>query len=78
MIKNRDRAVALAKASEELIREIFRTVEPSPSGASFVSSEEIRRRLVQLIGKLEADLVGPLYAQYPDLEPHDRRKKPRA
>ena len=78
MIKDRERATAVAKAAEELINQLFRSVERSNDGGFAATSEEIRRRLVQLIGKLESDLLGPLYKQYPDLEPEGLRRKPRS
>jgi len=67
MIKNREAAAALAKAAEELIRELFRVAQP-PSDDP-VASEDVRRRLVQLIGEIETQLLGPLYKQHPELEP---------
>jgi len=72
MIKNREAAAALAKAAEELIRELFRVAQP-PSDDP-VASEDVRRRLVQLIGEIETQLLGPLYKQHPELDPLKRPK----
>jgi hypothetical protein len=74
MISDRECAAELAKAGEGLIAEIFKVVEPSQSGTPSVTSEDARRRLVKLIGTLETELIGPLYKQYPDLEPPHLRK----
>jgi hypothetical protein len=73
MIRDRETAVALSEAAEKLIRELIRAAEHRPDEG--VAAEEARRQLVQLVGSLESQLLGPLYKQYPDLDPV-RRSKP--
>jgi hypothetical protein len=77
MIKDRARASAVAQAAEALITQLLRSAETAPDGTFAATSEAERRRLVQLIGKIESELLGPLYKQYPNIEPDSPRKKPR-
>ena len=77
MIRDREHATAVAKVGEELISELFRVAELRPDGTYAATSEEARRHIVQLIGKIDTELLWPIYRQYPDLEPERLRKKRR-
>lgn len=78
MIKDRKRAASIAKAGEDLIRQLFRAVESVPDGTPAVASAAARKRIVQLIGKIDTEVLWPIYKQHPDLEPMGLRKKGRA
>jgi len=78
MITNRRRAVSVRKAGEALIRQLFRAVESVPNGKPAVASPEDRKRIVQLIGKIDTEVLWPIYKQHPNLEPVGLRKKRRA
>ena len=56
MIENRKRAVSVTKAGEALIRQLFRAVESVPNGKPAVTSPEARKRIVQLIGKIDTEV----------------------
>lgn len=77
MIPDRQRAVAVSKAAEEFIKQLSLTLKAVQANGSRNDFERLRKTIGQLIGTLEADLLWPLYKQYPDLEPENLKGRKR-
>jgi hypothetical protein len=77
MIADRERAIAVSRAAEELIKHLSLAMQSAHANASKEDFERLRKASGYVIGALEANLLSPLYAQYPDLEPA-KLKRPSA
>ena len=71
MIPDRQRAVAVSKAAEEFIKQLSLALKSVQANGSSEDFERLRKAIGEVVGTLEADLLWPLYKQYPDLEPEN-------
>ena len=71
MIPDRQRAVAVSKAAEEFIKQLSLALQTVQVNGSSEDFERLRKAIGEVVGTLEADLLWPLYKQYPDLEPEN-------
>jgi hypothetical protein len=71
MISDRHRAVAVAEAAEEFIKELSLALKAAQANGSAEELERLRKSIGEVLGILETELLWPLYKQHPDLEPEN-------
>jgi|tagenome__1003787_1003787.scaffolds.fasta_scaffold18328705_2 hypothetical protein len=71
MISDRHRAVAVAEAAEELIKELSLALKAVQANGSPEELERLRKSIGEVVGVLETELLWPLYKRHPDLEPEN-------
>ena len=79
MIGDRERAVAVAQAAEEFIKQLSLALKAAQSSGTAQEVERLRKSIGEVVGTLESALLWPLYKKHPDLEPEnlkDWRKGP--
>ena len=71
MISDRHRAVAVAEAAEEFIKELSLALKAVQANGSAEELERLRKSIGEVVGVLETELLWPLYKRHPDLEPEN-------
>lgn len=71
MIADRERAIAVSRAAEELIKQLALALKAAQSAGTAQDAERLRKSIGEVVGTLESTLLWPLYKQHPDLEPEN-------
>lgn len=73
MLKSKLIAQSICTSSENLIAILNRALGDAGASSTPEAFDEFKRAVGHVIGTIDAELLAPLYQEYPDLEPESLR-----